>query len=141
MSPTSILLAASLAISCHPSSDHLAASKSSGEPETLAVHDDRQSGSGPPEFIERHGIFEGTVEEALPAGSYTYFSVRLDSGEHRWAVVLGGKQQRDEIRLRFESFGVRHNFKSPRLDREFDEIYFCSLSPPAEVVHTRLPVP
>lgn len=122
-----IILASSLSTACHSGSDDVTKKNSPHGPEASDVRDDGRVGSGRPEFVKQQGAFEGMVEEVLPAGSYTYFSVRLDSGESRWAVVLGGKEQRDSDRLRFKSFGIRHNFPSPRLNREFDEIYFCSL--------------
>lgn len=124
-----IYLALSLSLSCRPSDSHANTEEAANESGTPEKRTGDRADSDRPDFIKRQETFEGTVEEALPAGSYTYFSVRLDSGAHRWAVVLGGKEQREQSRLRFKSFGLRHDFPSPRLDRSFDEIYFCSLSP------------
>ncbi|WP_437967141.1 hypothetical protein WMF04_47620 [Sorangium sp. So ce260] len=69
----------------------------------------------------------GTVEERLPAGSYTYLSVRPDSGAPLWAVTLGGGHPVG-ARVSLRSFGRRTDFASRRLQRTFPVLVFGVVS-------------
>jgi hypothetical protein len=66
---------------------------------------------------------EGTVEERLPAGGYTYLAVRSASGRRTWAVTMGRGADVGE-RVQVRSFGRRVSFFSRRLQRTFPELVF-----------------
>jgi hypothetical protein len=66
---------------------------------------------------------EGTVEERLLAGGYTYLAVRSASGRRTWAVTIGrGASEGDRVVVR--SFGRSASFFSRRLQRTFPELVF-----------------
>ena len=69
----------------------------------------------------------GTVEERLPAGSYTDLAVRPDSGGPMWAVTLGGGHPVG-ARVSVRSFGRRTEFASRRLQRTFPVLVFGVVS-------------
>ena len=69
----------------------------------------------------------GTVEEALPAGPYTYFRLRVGEGDDRW-VVVSGRDHRDAAHLTVDTHGRQREFVSRRLDRTFDELHFASIA-------------
>jgi hypothetical protein len=69
----------------------------------------------------------GTVEEALAAGPYTYFRLRVGEGDDRW-VVVAGREHRDAERLTVDTHGRQRGFVSRRLDRTFDELHFGSIA-------------
>jgi hypothetical protein len=69
----------------------------------------------------------GTVEERLPAGSYTYLRVRQDDGAGAWTVTLGpGAKVGDRVLVK--SFGRQTDFVSGRLHRTFPELVFGVVS-------------
>lgn len=72
--------------------------------------------------------FGGTVEEVLPAGSYTYFRLRVAEGDERW-VVISGHADRDAERLVVSTFSHHEEFVSKRLDRSFHNLYFAAIEP------------
>ncbi|MBC8070794.1 MAG: hypothetical protein IAG13_20880 [Deltaproteobacteria bacterium] len=72
--------------------------------------------------------FGGTVEEVLPAGSYTYFRLRVAEGDERW-VVISGAADRDAERLAVATFSHHEDFVSRRLDRSFHNLYFAAIDP------------
>lgn len=72
--------------------------------------------------------FDGTVEEVLPAGSYTYFRLRVAEGDERW-VVISGRADRDAERLAVSTFAHHEDFVSKRLDRSFHNLYFAAIEP------------
>ncbi|WP_394846901.1 hypothetical protein LZC95_05470 [Pendulispora brunnea] len=63
----------------------------------------------------------------LDAGSYTYFSLRMPDDRERWVVELS-RSHRNASWMNVNSYGLRRNFDSPRLNRRFDELYFVSVS-------------
>ena len=70
---------------------------------------------------------EARVESQLVAGSYTYVELRGDDSTHHWAVTLGRAPPAGS-RVRVRSFGHRHDFYSPRLQRTFPELVFGIVS-------------
>jgi hypothetical protein len=69
----------------------------------------------------------GTVEERIPAGGYTYLSVRRRDGTSVWVVTLGpGARPGDRVDV--QSFGRKTSFVSARLHRTFPELVFGVLS-------------
>jgi hypothetical protein len=78
------------------------------------------------EFVRQHEEFSGTVEQALAAGSYTYFALRTPSGQLRWVVTMS-RAHRDAKWLYVESFGSREGFASAKLQRRFELLYFVSV--------------
>jgi hypothetical protein len=76
--------------------------------------------------VQEH--FDGTVEEVLPAGSYTYFRLRVAEGDERW-VVISGRTDREAKRLAVASFSHHEDFVSKRLDRSFHNLYFAAVDP------------
>jgi hypothetical protein len=66
----------------------------------------------------------GVVEERLAAGSYVYLALRGDDGERRWVVLMGAAPPLGAT-ARLVSMGRRHDFRSPRLGREFAELHFA----------------
>jgi hypothetical protein len=84
-----------------------------------------ESPKGPPamEAPDAESSFGGQVLQRIRTGSYAYLEVRTASGEQRWVVTLGeGAPEGSEVEVR--AFGVRHDFKSRRLDRTFDHLVF-----------------
>ena len=83
-------------------------------------------GGGRPSFDIHTETFSGEVQEVLPAGNYTYFRMGDGSGGQRW-VVIPSASHRDATHLQVRSFGLRHDFHSNRLGRDFDDLYFASV--------------
>jgi hypothetical protein len=80
----------------------------------------------------RSAEWTGIVETTLPAGSYTYLSVRevdvTGDAALRWVVTPGpGVHAGSTVTI--HSWGVRKDFYSRRLDRTFSELEFASVSP------------
>jgi hypothetical protein len=70
---------------------------------------------------------DGTVEERLPAGSYTYLLVRRADGTSVWTVTVGAGARVGE-RVTVQSFGKKTGFVSARLHRTFPELVFGVVS-------------
>jgi hypothetical protein len=69
----------------------------------------------------------GVVEERLDAGSYTYLAVR-DQAALRWVAVMGeGEAPGSNVLV--HALGVRTDFHSARLDRDFAELVFATVQP------------
>ncbi len=63
----------------------------------------------------------GVVREVLVAGHYTYVSV-----EGQWAVVLGDVNAEPGTEVTLTVQGSQDDFRSRRLERSFDRLYFAS---------------
>lgn len=85
---------------------------------------------GPPSDLERIPADQrrivGVVQEVLPAGGYHYLALRLDDGSTRWAVIANGAPSTGE-RVELDGFGVRTNYHSNRLERDFEALLFAAL--------------
>jgi hypothetical protein len=81
--------------------------------------------AGPPatEPVDVDPVFAGVVLENIRTGSYAYMNVRTAGGAERWVVTLGGGEPTGS-QVEVRAFGVRHGFRSKRLDRTFDHLVF-----------------
>ena len=68
--------------------------------------------------------FEGRVAERIKAGSYCYMHVQTTAGAKHWVVTLGSGQPVGAA-VRVKAMGVRTAFKSNRLNRTFDKLFFA----------------
>ena len=66
--------------------------------------------------------FAGVVQEAIPAGGYTYLRVATQAGD-RWVATMG-KGAPVGHRVQVKNMGTRHDFHSRRLGRRFEELAF-----------------
>lgn len=108
------LLLATMALACarEPDAPIAAARASNGSPlHGLAEIDDT--------------TWAGVVEERLEAGSYTYLAVR-DASALRWIAVMGPGEAPGRT-VQVHALGVRNDFHSARLDRDFDELVFATV--------------
>ncbi|ACY16827.1 hypothetical protein [Haliangium ochraceum] len=80
-------------------------------------------GASMPRLEAADGDFVGTVRERLPAGGYTYMDVRTNTDDSRWVVTLGEGEDAGQ-RVRVHNLGVRHDFHSARLERDFSLLVF-----------------
>jgi hypothetical protein len=78
-------------------------------------------------FVITQEEFEGKVEERVPAGSYTYFGLRLPDASRRWVVAMGARH-RNAQKLAVTSYGHRSDYYSRRTGRTFDRLYFVSVN-------------
>lgn|SRR5689334_18527839 len=69
--------------------------------------------------------WEGVVEERLEAGSYTYLAVR-DASALRWVAVMGEGEAPGRT-VQVHALGIRTDFHSARLHRDFDELVFATV--------------
>lgn len=71
----------------------------------------------------------GVVQEALPAGAYTYLLIKTPAGQE-WAAVEKTALKAGAAVTVYEAT-VMANFKSPLLKRTFERVVFGSLAGPA----------
>lgn len=71
--------------------------------------------------------WSGVVQERLAAGSYSYLAVR-EGDALRWVAVMGPGQPPGTA-VAVHALGMRKDFHSPRLDRDFDELVFATVEP------------
>lgn len=67
--------------------------------------------------------FGGVATERLAAGPYLYFAVD-NGGARRWVATLRTSEAKVGDWVSVNSFGVRENFVSKRLDRTFERVHF-----------------
>ena len=73
--------------------------------------------------------FDGVVAERIRTGGYAY--LRIDTGAaSQWVATMGQGRPRG-TQVHVASFGVRHDFHSNRLDRDFDTMVFGAIETPA----------
>ena len=80
-------------------------------------------GLAPAHEREWHGV----VEERLVAGSYSYLAVR-DAAALRWVAVMGPGEPPGRTVV-VHAMGMRTDFHSARLDRDFAELFFATVQP------------
>jgi hypothetical protein len=75
--------------------------------------------------------FEGRVLERVRASSYAYLLVERDNGERSWVVTLassaGARSSTEKVSVL--ALGYAQKFRSKRLGRNFDGLYFAVVRP------------
>jgi hypothetical protein len=70
--------------------------------------------------------FDGRVAERLEAGSYAYLRVARDGAGDAWVVGMRPRARVGD-RVHVDAMGRAEDFKSNRLGRRFDELWFASV--------------
>ncbi len=72
---------------------------------------------------------DAVVLERLPAGGYLYLRVLDGNGEHWVATLSSFAPPREELCVRVQVFAKARDFHSPRLRRDFAELWFAAVQP------------
>jgi hypothetical protein len=79
----------------------------------------------------QRSLFEGRVLERVRASSYSYLLIERDNGERTWVVTLassaGARSSTEKVRVL--AIGYAQQFRSKRLGRTFDGLYFAVVRP------------
>jgi hypothetical protein len=70
--------------------------------------------------------FDGRVVERLEAGSYAYLRVTREGAGDAWVVGVRPRARVGD-RVHVDAMGRAEGFKSKRLGRRFDELWFASV--------------
>jgi hypothetical protein len=75
--------------------------------------------------------FEGRVLERVRASSYAYLLIERDDGERSWVVTLASSvaARSSTEKVSVLAIGYAEQFKSKRLGRTFDGLYFAVVRP------------
>lgn len=96
-----------------------------GPDSAATVHDESRAGMPAVEAAEVDHV-AGTIREVLDAGHYTYAQLATPSGP-RWVVVMGALELESGDAAAFDVLHQRADFRSRRLERDFDLLLFARL--------------